>query len=95
MLRKGVKPLLEHFQCFALSFKLSLQKIRFFSICAIMGINNMNNIKYRMEDICPKIIKGSSTGCLPIHVRIINTDMRIQKKDWDAGRKVFACFFDV
>ena len=53
----------------------------------------MNKEKYKTEAVCPIIIKGSSTGCLPIHVSIINVDIRIQKKDWDAGRNVFAWLF--
>ena len=86
---------MEHFQCFALSVKLSLQKIKFFSTWAVKGIKSKNSIKYKTEEIWPRIIKGSSTGCLPIHVRIINTEISIQKKDWEAGRKVLAWLLEV
>ena len=40
-------------------------------------------------------MNGSSTGCLPIQVKIINIVVRDQNNVWEAGRKVFACFLEV
>ena len=55
----------------------------------------MKRRKYIVEVICPMIIKGSSTGCLPIQVSNINTVVSDQNSVWDAGRNVFAWFLEV
>lgn len=41
------------------------------------------------------MIKGSSTGCLPIQVKTIKTEIKVQKNDWDAGRNVLAWLLEV
>lgn len=51
--------------------------------------------KYRMEATCPITIYGSSTGCLPIHVRIIKVAMRDQNIICLTGRKVDAWLEEV
>lgn len=95
MLRKGIKPLFKRFQCFALSFKLSLQNMSFFSNSDVIGIASMKSRKYIEEDICPIKINGSSTGWLPIQVKTIKIVVRDQKSVCDAGRKVLAWFLEV
>lgn len=41
-----------------------------------------------IEAIWPMIMNGCSTGCPPIHVRIIVLATRSQNKGWVIGRKV-------
>lgn len=48
-----------------------------------------------MEAIWPIIIKGSSTGMPPIHVKISTSATRVQNKNWVKGRKVSPCCFEV
>lgn len=95
MLRKGVKPLFKHFQCFALSVKLSLQNISFFSNSDVRGNASKNKVKYASEVTCPNSINGSSTGWLPIQVNIMNILVRSQNSLCDIGRKVLAWLLEV
>ena len=52
-------------------------------------------MKYRADAICPIIIKGCSTGCAPIHVRMKMLVMISQNVSCDSGRKVMACCLDI
>jgi len=48
-----------------------------------------------MEAICPIIMNGYSTGCLPIQVSTMNVAISIQNIIWERGRKADESFFDV
>ena len=49
-------------------------------------IGIIKNIKkYRNVKICPVIMKGSSTACLPIHVSIMKIVISDQNKNCDIG----------
>lgn len=48
-----------------------------------------------MDAICPTRINGCSTGCPPIHVRIIVLATRAQKKSCVNGRKMLLRCFEV
>lgn len=48
-----------------------------------------------MDVICPMVINGSSTGCPPIHVRIIMLAMKDQKNSLVRGRKMVLRCLDV
>lgn len=41
-----------------------------FSIMLAIGIKMTMIVKYRMDEICPIVVNGYSTGWPPIHVRI-------------------------
>lgn len=44
--------------------------------------------KYRMDASWPMMTYGCSTGCPPIHVRVIRSATSNQNKHWLRGRKV-------
>jgi len=49
-----------------------------------------------MQDAtCPMMMKGSSAGMPPIHVRIITVATRAQNRNWEAGRNVSARCLEV
>lgn len=62
-----------------------------FSMRRAIGIIKVMREKYRMDAICPIIIKGFSTGCPPIHVRVNRSATRIQNRSWLKGRNVMVC----
>lgn len=46
-----------------------------------------------MEASCPIMIKGCSTGCPPIQVRMRMLEIKSQNKVWEKGRNaVLRCF---
>lgn len=47
----------------------------------VVGIIKIIREKYSMDAICPMLMKGSSTGCPPIHVRVSKSATRIQNKN--------------
>lgn len=47
------------------------------------------------EAIWPTRINGCSTGCPPIHVRMIALATSVQKRNWVIGRKVLLRCFEV
>lgn len=54
-----------------------------------------NNEKYRTEAIWPIIMNGCSTGIPPIQVKIITSATKVQNRNWERGRNVSPCCFDV
>lgn len=66
-----------------------------FSIQPASGKKTRNKEKYRMDAICPIIIKGCSTGMPPIQVKIRTSAIRVQKRNWVIGRNVSPRCFDV
>lgn len=71
-------------------FKLS----SLFSSQAASGFKIRKREKYRMEAICPIMMNGCSTGIPPIHVKIITSATKVQKRICDRGRKVSPCCFE-
>lgn len=57
----------------------------------VVGIIRTMSKKYRMDATCPMVMKGSSTGCPPIHVRVSKSATRIQNKNWLRGRNIMVC----
>ena len=55
----------------------------------------MNRAKYTREETCPSKMNGSSTGWLPIQVRITKVVVRSQKNVCEAGRNVLAWFLEL
>lgn len=43
----------------------------------------------------PIMMKGCSTGWLPIHVRIVRLATKVQNRSWERGRKVIARCLDL
>lgn len=68
---------------------VSYHFIRWFSIFAAAGIRTRKIRKYVVEAIWPMIIKGCSTGCPPIQVRIIMFEINNQNRICDGGRNMF------
>ena len=54
--------------------------MRWFSKEPVRGIEIVKMVKYKIEASCPIMIKGSSTGCPPIQVRIKVLATRAQKQ---------------
>lgn len=66
-----------------------------FSNQLVRGHRIRNKEKYRAEAIWPMMTKGCSTGIPPIQVRITTSATSVQNKNWDRGRKVSPCCFEV
>lgn len=59
-----------------------------FSIHPAKGKKIRKMEKYKMDAICPIIMKGFSTGIPPIHVKITTSAIRVQKRSCEMGRNV-------
>lgn len=59
-----------------------------------MGMIIKMMVKYSREAICPMRMNGSSTGWLPIHVRISRSVVRHQNVICVIGRNVIVRCFD-
>lgn len=62
-----------------------------FSTRHVTGMIKTIREKYRMDAICPMLMKGFSTGCPPIHVRVSKSATRTQNKSWLRGRNIMVC----
>jgi hypothetical protein len=51
--------------------------------------------KYRMDAICPMMISGGWTSCLPIHVRMRRSAVSAQNKHWLIGQNIRLHCLDV
>lgn len=54
----------------------------------VRGMSTRIMEKYRMDASWPIMIYGCSTGCPPIHVRVIRSATSSQNRHWLRGRKV-------
>lgn len=66
-----------------------------FSAHPATGARTRKTEKYRTDASWPMIINGCSTGIPPIHVRIITSATRTQKRNCVRGRKVSPRCLDV
>jgi len=66
-----------------------------FSSQPASGASTRKREKYKNDATWPMMMKGSSTGIPPIHVRMATSAARVQKRSWVAGRKVMLRCLDV
>lgn len=68
---------------------------RLFSIREASGIKIRIVMKYIMDATWPIVVRGWTTGSLPIQVRVNRIVIRSQNRNWLSGRNIMLCCLDL